>query len=178
MSTNTELTEQALNALELNGQSLDVSDLSKDNPFIQDMSEEQIAAGFALYVTGCASAAAKLLHRKKTDITRVSRCTSVRRLIKALIRSDLDTTGIKSAFDALQSVVNDDGESATARTRAAEMLLKWSGEIGKEQEKDREKDLSNMTIGELESVITKLEAQKAELSKDVIEYSHNPDNPN
>lgn len=165
-----ELPQEAKEALANNGFTLDVSALAEEFTFIRDMNEIEIGTAFALYQTGCELSAAGLLQLEQNVVQSASRRTSVQRLIKILVKSDLQTSGIKKAYDALTEVMDDNGESANARIRAAETVLKWSGEIGKEQDKGKEDELSAMSIGELESVISKLQAKKDELSKDMIEH--------
>lgn len=155
--------------LERNGLFLDVTALAEENVFVRDMNEIEIATAFALYETGCTEAAAALLSVGQDAVIAASRRASTQRLIKILIRSDLETKGLKKAYDALTNVMDDDGESANARIRAAETVLKWSGELDKERDKSQEQELSNMPIGELEGLIDKLQARKDELSKNVIE---------
>ena len=169
----TQLPAKAKEALTRNNISFDVTTLAQDHGFIRDMNEIDMACAFALHETGCPEAAAALLQVSIGQTVTASRRPSVQRLIKILIKSDLHSSGIKKAYDALVEVIDDNGETATARNRAAETLLKWSGEIGKEQDRELQDDLSSMSIGELEGAIKQLEDKKAELSKNVIAVKSN-----
>lgn len=153
--------------LDRNGISLDVSGLVEEHQFIRDMDSFDIAAAFALHQTGSKDGAAGLLQSTKCRLDQASRKASVQRLVAVLVRSDLKSTGIKKAYDALIGIIDDDGQTANARIKAAETVLKWAGETDRpDNDKDMD-DLSNMSIGELEATISKLAKKREALSKDM-----------
>jgi hypothetical protein len=163
---NGKLPAAAREALERNNLFLDVTGLAEDHPFIRDMTEIEIGCAFGLFQTGCPEAASQLLGINRQLGATASRRASVQRLLRVLVRADVQSTGVKKAYDALTSVLDDSGESANARIKAAETVLKWSGELGGESDKEREAELSNMSIHDLERTIHKLQDQRDKLSKD------------
>lgn len=148
----------------------DVASLAEDHPFINDMSDLEVVAALALHRTGCPQHAAKILDVAKKDIVSASRKRSVQDLLRVLVVSDLKTFGVKRAYDALAEVVDDPESTANARIRAAETLLKWSGELGGEADKRTARELSEMSVEELERTIHALEDQRDKAL-------HNPKTP-
>lgn len=163
MKNQIELSDKAKKNLLDSNINLDVSDLANEYSFIRNMSDAEIAVAACLFRTGDVAASAKLLNLGQDTITKYSRKRLVHKLLRILTMSEVKTTGLKVAFDTLKDIMDDQSESANARIRAAENVLKWSGEFDKASGDSDDDDLAGMSIDDLEAVISNLNKRKLEL---------------
>lgn len=154
-------------AMDRNGIVIDIDALAKELSFVRDMSDLEVLTAFCVYKTGSYEGASKLLLHSVGDITNIARNQYVCKIIQHLIRNDIKTLGVKKAYDALISIVEDSGESATARNKAADTILKWSGEIGGTPEIESQRQLEGMSVEQLEDIVQQIESKRAEKAKAV-----------
>lgn len=83
------------------------------------------------------------------------------------------------ALGTLRAVMTDSGAPAAARVSAARTVLEMSGELGKDAtDRDIDKRLHEMTADELQGVIEKWEAQRAQAARDItpgVEITEKPE---
>lgn len=135
----------------------DIEVLSDTHGFIKDMQELDIGIALALHMSGDILSSSGLLGVTKSRIANRSRKPSVQRLLRLLIKSDLFTFGLKKAYDTAMGIMDDTEQAPAARLKAAEMVLKWSGELDKAGGKDDDRtNLADLSVEQLNNLVNNL----------------------
>lgn len=152
----------------------EIEDARQHVPKGPEMTYDHLFTAVAISADHTTEEVAAALQVAEQKVRSFLRRKDVADAICALVRRDVQVNGVPLARKTLVEIAKDENNTGASRAKAANTILNWAGETNSNKQDDDTggKRLEDMSIAELEELVTKLEREAKSKSAATVQAGH------